>query len=430
MGSNLAGCQDKRCLDTYEWEQWVPLKEIAPEFGTEECEGARLLYIKGTGADTTYGKWVTRVTDVSGGQAYSFSAEYLAKNVESETLSVQAILTWRKKDGKLLQRDYTDKVSPLSDGWKKMCRLITAPCEAEILDVELVLRYPAYGEVYFRNPVLEKAPAEKPRKVRIASPLVLLRKNLAEHSPENNMKFNLDLIDKAAKLGPDVICLTEKTVEDCLEYLPLSEIADTVPGERTAIFAEKARQYNCYIIYSMVEKEGGNYYNTAVLIDRNGEVVGKYRKTHLPLSEAETGFAPGKEYPVFDTDFGRIGIMICWDQVFPEVARILAMKGAEIIFIPTHGDALIQQQARAIDNGVYIVSCGIYRPTSSRIINPVGEILAVADEEHNHIAFAEIDLNEKFYKYWMSVGPCDGEPRTLYVRERRPETYGDIVKDA
>ncbi len=91
----------------------------------------------------------------------------------------------------------------------------------------------------------------------------------------------------------------------------------------------------------MFEKEGSLIYNTGVLMDRGGNIAGKYRKVQLPLAEAEFGVTPGCEFPVFDTDFGKIGILICFDHFFPEPARILSYNGAEIIFVPTIGNSPI-----------------------------------------------------------------------------------------
>jgi predicted amidohydrolase len=176
----------------------------------------------------------------------------------------------------------------------------------------------------------------------------------------------------------------------------------------------------------MLEKDEDKYYQTGVLIGRSGEIIGKYRKTHIPLSEAEYGYTPGSEYPVFDTDFGKIGIMICWDHWFPEPARILRSKGAEIIFLPTQGNAQIQEQARAVDNSVYLVVSGYVDPKNSKIINPLGQVIKTVSKPHSY-AVEEIDLDQRFYQNWLSVGPCDGEGRSVYIKERRVETYKELL---
>src|SRR5690606_21644241 len=108
-------------------------------------------------------------------------------------------------------------------------------------------------------------------------------------------------------------------------------------------------------------KDGDLFHNTAVLIDRQGKLVGKYRKVHLTIGEGENGLTPGTDYPVYDTDFGRIGLMTCWDNWFSEPARILRLKGAEMLFMPLAGDGDnthwdVVWKARAIDNGVWMVT--------------------------------------------------------------------------
>ncbi|MNI02953.1 hypothetical protein D3C73_558450 [compost metagenome] len=135
-------------------------------------------------------------------------------------------------------------------------------------------------------------------------------------------------------------------------------------------------------------------------------------------------------------------MLVCWDQNFTESARCLGMKGAEIICISTAGEAKIQQIARAIDNGMYVVVAGINGDIindglgnwvsdllgkPSRIINPIGEVLGEIGPDDDKVLGVEIDLNAKFTGYWLSVGPTFGEMRSLYTRQRRPDTYSDLL---
>ena len=178
----------------------------------------------------------------------------------------------------------------------------------------------------------------------------------------------------------------------------------------------------------MLELDGEKTYDTAVLIDRRGNIAGKYRKTHLPLAEVEDGETAGNEYPVFDTDFGRIGILICWDFFFPEAMRIMRLKGAEVVFLPIAGDPGarhwdIVSRARALDNGVYVVA-SVSDGADSRIINPDGEVVANTTDG---LATADLDLSKESRLWWLSVGPADGEAKSLVIEERRPDTYKDLV---
>jgi predicted amidohydrolase len=207
------------------------------------------------------------------------------------------------------------------------------------------------------------------------------------------------------------------------------EAAESIPGHLTQMISDKAKKYNTYIIFSMFERDNGCIYNTAVLIDRKGEIAGKYRKTHLPLCEAEAGVTPGNEYPVFKTDFGTVGMIICWDHWFPETARIIRQNGAEILFIPTLGYAPAQARARAVDNGLYVVVSGRkdYPEDASCIFNPVGELLGTIQDERAGYVIKEIDLEQRYLQYWLSVADGFGEAKSLYLKERRPDTYHKLL---
>ena len=183
---------------------------------------------------------------------------------------------------------------------------------------------------------------------------------------------------------------------------------------------------------SLYEREGKRVYNTAVLIDRQGKLVGRYRKTHLPETEMIAGVTPGTEYPVFHTEFGTVGMQICYDNFFPEVARSLALNGAEILFTPIWGDTReegydwdIVARARAIDNAVYFVASA-YTLKRSLIIDPGGRILADTKGEEG-IVTAEVELNHRRLEPWLSVGAF-GEWKRLYPKERRPATYGELTR--
>jgi len=125
--------------------------------------------------------------------------------------------------------------------------------------------------------------------------------------------------------------------------------------------------------------------------------------------------------------------MICWDNWFPEVARALRLKGAEILMLPIAGDGDRRHwdaisRARAMDNGVYLMSSPIVNQNPGSIINPAGEVLAETQGESG-FAITEVDLNQEFRLKWLSVGPGEGEPKSLYVKERRPETYQPLMSE-
>jgi predicted amidohydrolase len=160
-----------------------------------------------------------------------------------------------------------------------------------------------------------------------------------------------------------------------------------------------ARKYNLYIVAGILEKKDDVVFNTSVLIDRAGNLAGKYHKLSLPREEIDGGVTPGDSLPVFDTDFGRIGMMICWDVTFPETARTLAQKGAEIIFLPIWGGNVTLTKARAIENQVYVVSSSYDMTTA--VFDQEGEVMKEATKE-DPVAVVDVDLNKQ--KLWPWLG--------------------------
>ncbi len=181
------------------------------------------------------------------------------------------------------------------------------------------------------------------------------------------------------------------------------------------------------MVITLHENDQGRFHNTAVLIDREGRIAGRYRKVHVTLSEAEKGITPGTEFPVFQTDFGKIGILTCWDNWFVESTRILRLKGAEIILLPIAGDEVPGHwdpvsRARALDNGVYFMASTTGGTSPSRIINPAGELLAEVSGSFD-FAVRQVDLNREWRVRYLSLASGNGEGRTVYIKERHPETY-------
>lgn len=408
------------------WELWSPRPALAAEGTLGQRDGAPVLSIA-TGRFESVGKWRTLVRNIEGGKYYHFEVQHQSEGVTSEATSVLVILTWfRTPEGKSLQRDY---VLPLDEpgAWRTDARTLQAPADARFVCVELGLRWAPGGRVYWKNPSLTETAPPAPRKVRVATTRIL--PDIPTATVASNTALMLKMFDEVGPEKPDVVLFSENLATRFVTR-PLAEKAQPIPGPLTDALAAKAKRYRTYVIATLLETDGPLYHNTAVLIDRDGRLVGKYRKVHLTMGETDSGLTPGSEYPVFDTDFGRIGIMTCWDNWFDESARALRLAGAEVLFLPLAGDGVPAHwehvwKARTLDNGVWLVSSSTVTDSPSRILNPHGDVLAEATGKFAH-ATAELDLNQEWRVRYMSVGPGVGEPASLLVKERRPDTYAPL----
>ena len=258
-------------------------------------------------------------------------------------------------------------------------------------------------------------------------------------------------IRNAAAQGAQIVCLQELftslyfcDVEDYENF----KLAEAIPGATTDLLSTVAKETGVVIIASLFEKRAqGLYHNTTAVIDADGTYLGKYRKMHIPDDPAyfeKFYFTPGDlGYKVFDTKFAKIGVLICWDQWYPEAARLTSLMGAEILFYPTAiGWATSQdeatnteqynawqtiQRSHAIANGVHVVSVnrvGFEQDGAMKfwggsfVANPFGTLLSKASHDNEEVVVTEIDLDktDSYRTHWP------------FMRDRRIDSYGEIVK--
>ena len=276
-----------------------------------------------------------------------------------------------------------------------------------------------------------------------------LVQSVSSHNPDHNMAVAEAQIRYAAQQGAQIICLQElfRTLYFCdTEDLSHFHLAEPVPGPTTALMQNLAAELGVVIIVSLFEERApGVYHNTAAVIDADGAYLGKYRKNHIPDDPGyyeKFYFTPGDTgYSVFQTRFARIGVLICWDQWYPEAARITALMGADILFFPTAigwditetSDAVNREQyeawqtiqrSHAIANGVHVVAVnragtevGTRFWGGSFVSNPFGTILYQAPHDTSETQVMEIDLNlnRKYRNTWP------------FLRDRRIDTYQPII---
>jgi N-carbamoylputrescine amidase len=271
-------------------------------------------------------------------------------------------------------------------------------------------------------------------------------------SVEDNLERALSLIHKAASLGAQIVCLQElfRSRYFCqTEDANFFELAERIPGPSTKALAEVAQREKIVIIASLFERrDAGVYHNTSAVIDADGALLGTYRKMHIPddpLYYEKYYFTPGDQgYRSFDTRFGRIGVLVCWDQWYPEAARLTTLQGAKILFYPTaigwHPEEKTQhgskqhdawktvQRAHAIANGVYVAVVnrvgyeesgegGLQFWGGSFVCDPFGVIVKEASQDREELLIVECDLAhlENIRRHWP------------FLRDRRIDSYGDIT---
>jgi N-carbamoylputrescine amidase len=277
---------------------------------------------------------------------------------------------------------------------------------------------------------------------------------LVQMSCEANVTANIEKAKKgirdAAAAGAQIICLQELftslyfcDVEDHENF----KLGEAIPGPTTDIMQNLAKELGVVLIVSLFEKRAqGLYHNTTAVIDADGTYLGKYRKMHIPDDPGyyeKFYFTPGDlGYKVFETKFAKIGVLICWDQWYPEAARLTALMGAEVLFYPTaigwdlnEKDPIINQEqydawqtiqrSHAVANGLYVVSVnrvGVEAEQQfwggSFVANPHGRLLYLAPHEGEVTHVQTIDLDQT--EYYRTTWP--------YLRDRRIDSYGDIVK--
>jgi beta-ureidopropionase len=277
------------------------------------------------------------------------------------------------------------------------------------------------------------------RKVRAA--LIQAQANMDK---QEAIDKHIKMIADAAGQGAQVVGLQEifHGPYFCAEQDPKwYATAEPEDGPTVSRMREVAREHGLVLIVPWYEEaQPGVYYNTACVIERDGSVLGKYRKTHIPQVGPcfweKFYFKPGNlGYPVWDTSVGRIGLIICYDRHFPEVARELGLKGAELVFNPSATvESLsrylweLEQPAHAVANGFWVAASnrvGVEAPLnpnkfygSSYFCSPRGKIVAQASDSEDEILVADIDLDEirEVRNTWQ------------FFRDRRPETYGDLAR--
>lgn len=422
------------------WETGAPRDEIRPQFAFEPqggVDGAGALVIVADAREGLHGFW-TRTFSVKGGQWYRFHVQRRLEGAESPRRSAVVRIKWQDDAGKSVKTDepmvrdvlasfartaepeYPADGATNSEGWTEVTGTYRVPPAATRAVVELHLQWAPNARVAWSGAAFDETSAPAPRIVRLAS---VHYRPQTRKSPEDNVREFAPLIAEAGRQHADLVVLPE-TLTFYGTRRKLADCAEPVPGPSTEYFGALAREHNLYIVAGLVERDGALVYNVAALIGPDGKLAGKYRKAALPRGEIEAGLQPGHEFPVFDTRFGKLGLMVCYDGFFPEVARQLAVNGAEVIAWPVWGCNPLLASARACENHVYLVS-STYEDVSSNwmltaVYDRAGKAIAHA-EKFGSVIVAEVDLNQR--TLWPSLGDFRAElphHRPIWENEASP----------
>ncbi|HET7560721.1 MAG TPA: carbon-nitrogen hydrolase family protein [Limnochordia bacterium] len=420
-------------MNPIELKAWAPRPALAPVIEGDLQTGLRAA---SNGSRGCYGGWELVYEAIPEGTHAQFAIEARIAGLEDGLESISVEAKWAGEHGQTLDWSPIYERTDGVDGWFTLSGRIANTSGARRLVVKLLLRWSATGTVEWRNPRLTPADPPTKRPIRLGAGSSQLG------SGERTLVANRDrfvaLCRRAAQEGVQLFCLPEVILSWGLPRgaEQLMDVAVEVPGEHIAPFQQVAAEFGMAICFSVHEREDDLVYNTAVLIDEQGRLAGKYRKVHLaPPEEMWQGVTPGRTFDVVRIGPGaaNVGMNICMDSSVPEAARESARLGAEVLLLPIMGDHradrwtrgrpqfdierwMLIQRMRAMDNHVFLVAAR-NNGVGTGIFAPDGSILAM-DGGDRSIVWADVDLSEH-KQSWTGATFKD-----ICWTERRPAVYG------
>jgi predicted amidohydrolase len=384
--------------------------------------------------------WFQKTYQLSGGKFFRFDAVRKLTNVAVPRRSAVVRILWQNAAGEMVAADIPKQQAeefrhvPTAEpehpvdgnadlqGWTSVRGVYRAPINATRAVIELHLQWAPGGLAEWSEVECAATVEPAPRKVRLAT----IHYRPKGKSPRQNCEEFAPLVAEAARQRADLVVMGE-TLPYVNVAMKAHETAEAIPGPTTDYFGGLARNHKMHLVLSLYERDGHLVYNTAVLLGPDGTLIGKYRKVCLPHGEVDDGIAPGSGYPVFKTEFGSVGLMVCYDGFFPEVARELSSRGAEVIAWPVWGCDPKLAAARACENRVYLVASTFSEPKDdwmmSAVFDQAGKPIAVA-KEWGAVAVAEVDLSQPY------IGPWNlGDFRSMIPRHRPLAPLEPVTSD-
>ena len=381
------------------WETVYPNNALAPVFRLARTEdGNSALMATGNGRRECFG-YIRRPVHLEANKTYRLRVRLRFEEIDDLNIHlVHGIFAEGFNDGIFTYRK--------ENNWVIGDNRFPGPEKPTDGEVRLYFRFSAHGKVWWERVSLQECEPIPPRLVKIACSW-----------GTGDMDYWAKWLDSAGEKKVDIALLPEmfngKGVKD----------AEPIDGPSGSLLAEKARQWRIYVSGTFYEKRGDLVFNTAPLFDREGKLVGAYDKNQLYDPEEDEGATPGVGFPVFQTDFGKVGIIICYDSWFPEPTRLLAYKGAELILFPNAGYFTGLMPARAADNGVWIAVSSLSGPAGvwdsggacagEEEPNPtrhvVSSIRSFEKDDEQQMLIATVDLNRRYSPHWWG-GPMRSAP--------------------
>jgi predicted amidohydrolase len=371
---------------------------------------------------------VREISGLQTGEWYRFDVRYATTGIANAENAVLAVIQWAN--------DRTLRaLAPARGGSGETQATLSMQLPENskgTVTLHLFAGFIPNGHVDWLEAKVSLLPGEKKptRPVRVA---VIDSRPAVPGSVDDNARHYSVEIDKACaqQPHPDIILLPENFNVSSVK----GDAAVALDSAYIQTMREAARRNRVYVTGSIREQREGTHFNTAVLIDREGRIAGRYSKAHLTIREMLfSGLSRGDEFKVFQTDFGKVGVLICWDFHFPEAARAVALRGADLLLVPMAADGRLLEgkvhrgaeysgKAFVLENRIPVVFAATWGATAqpSLIIDQHAAILARSSDAA-HIISATLDLDEKAYQ-WSS-----DDFQTTYKVGRRPELYGELSR--